>query len=50
MKKRNLFAEKSEGLEPLKHERVSTITLSKHVIEATPLPQDTSTQSASPLR
>lgn len=39
MKKRNLFAEISEGFEALKHEREGKITLRKHHIEIKPAPR-----------
>ena len=42
MKKRNLFAEISEGFEALKQEREGKITLRKHHIEVKPAPQVTS--------
>ncbi len=42
MKKRNLFAEISEGFEALKQEREGKITLRKHTIEVKPAPQVTS--------
>ena len=41
MKKRNLFAEISEGFEALKQERESKITLRKYTIEVKPAPQVT---------
>ena len=41
MKKRNLFAEISEGFEALKLEREGKITLRKHSIESKPVPQVT---------
>ena len=44
MKKRNLFAEISEGFEALKQEREGKITLRKHTIEVKPAPQVTSAE------
>ena len=44
MKKRNLFAEISEGFEALKQEREGKITLRKHTIEVKPAPQVTSSE------
>ena len=44
MKKRNLFAEISEGFEALKQEREGKITLRKHHIEVKPAPQVTSSE------
>jgi len=41
MKKRNLFAEISEGFEALKQEREGKITLRKYHIEVKPVPQVT---------
>jgi putative transcriptional regulator len=44
MKKRNLFAEISEGFEALTQEREGKITLRKHTIEVKPAPQVTSSE------
>lgn len=44
MKKRNLFAEISEGFDALKQEREGKITLRKHTIEVKPAPQVTSSE------
>jgi putative transcriptional regulator len=41
MKKRNLFAELSEGFDALKQEREGKITLRKHPIAAKPAPEVT---------
>ena len=39
MKKRNLFAELSEGFEALADDRAGKITLRQHVVEAQPVPE-----------
>jgi putative transcriptional regulator len=39
MKKRNLFAELSEGFDALAAERAGKITLRQHVVEAQPVPE-----------
>ncbi len=44
MKRRNHFAEISEGFEALKREREGKITLRKHTIEVKPAPQVTSAE------
>ena len=44
MKRRNHFAEISEGFEALKQEREGKITLRKHTIEVKPAPQVTSAE------
>ena len=44
MKKRNLFAEISEGFEALKQEREGKITLREHTIEVKPALQVTSAE------
>ena len=44
MKRRNHFAEISEGFEALKRERDGKITLRKHTIEVKPAPQVTSAE------
>ena len=48
MKKRNLFAEISEGFEALKQEREGNHAAQERAV-ATPRSQETSIQSASPL-
>jgi putative transcriptional regulator len=48
MKKRNLFAELSDGFDALKHEREDKMTLRKHPIESKLAPQVTESGSPAP--
>ena len=43
MKKRNLFAELTEGFDALAAERTGKITLRRHSVEAQPIPEVTAT-------